>query len=120
MKAVFWTIFALSTFIKSDGQEIGDNKIIVTVVDTLKLYEKTRQAIANTNFMIREDSKTDTLVTYAERIDNTTIYVMAKIVIKENSVEISGAYGLGYEDFWGFPGWPKRYKRIAYFKESEA
>jgi hypothetical protein len=27
---------------------------------------------------------------------------------------------LGLEDFWGYPAWPKSYKRIIYFKESEA
>jgi hypothetical protein len=38
---------------------------------------------------------------------------------QRNTVEISGAYGLGYVDFWGFPGWPKGYTRVTYYKESE-
>ena len=117
---MFLIIFISLLFIKSHAQKPEDNRIIVTINDTTKLYERTRQAIVNTNFMIREDSKKDTLVTSAERIDHTTIYVMAKIIIKENVVEISGAYGLGYEDFWGFPSWPKGYTRISYYKESEA
>lgn len=120
MKKVFWTIFALIIFIKSNGQKIEDNRIMVTVTDTAKLYERTRQAIVNTNLIIREDSKRDSLFTYSERIDNMSIFVVAKAVIKESFVVISGAYGLGQEDFWGFPGWPKAYKRIIYFKESEA
>jgi hypothetical protein len=43
------------------------------------------------------------LITYTERVENTSIYVIAKVVIHDNAVEIFGAYGLGYENFWGFP-----------------
>ena len=102
------------------AQKVEDNRITVTVIDTVNIYQRTRQAIVNTNFIIREDSKKDTLLTSSERIDNTSIFVTARIVINNNLVEITGAYGLGYEDFWGFPSWPKGYKRVIYFKESEA
>jgi hypothetical protein len=102
------------------AQKIDDNRIIVTVSDPSNLYQRVRQAIVNTNLPIREDSNNDTLVTYSERINNLTIFVIAKAIIKSNKVEIFGSYGLGYEDIWTFPGWPKSYKRITYYKESEA
>ena len=120
MKPLSVFLIALALSSNSIGQKIDDNRIIVTVADTAKLYERTRQAIVNTDFIIREDSNRDTIVTIAEKIWKTTIFVVAKVIIKGNTVEISGAYGLGYADFWGFPGWPKGYTRVTYYKESEA
>lgn len=119
MKKTF-SIFIFLLSINTYGQKIEDNKIIVSIIDTSKLYERTRQAIVNTNFIIREDSKMDTIITYSERIGTSTIYAIAKVIIKGNYIEITGAYGLGYVDFWGYPGWPKGYKQIIYFKESES
>jgi hypothetical protein len=119
MRKIFLAFFILminSAF----SQKAEDNRILVTVSDTSKLYERTRQAIVNTNFIIREDSNRDTLVTSTERIGNSSIFAMAKVIINNNTVEISGAYGLGYVDFWGFPGWPSGYSRINYYKESES
>lgn len=120
MKKALWIIFIFFSFGKSQAQKFEDNRILVTVNDTTKLYERTRQAIVNSNFIIRPDSKRDTLVTSVERVDRTTHYMVAKAIIKGNSVEISGAYGLKYEDFWGFPTWPQGYKRIIYFLDSQA
>lgn len=119
MKRLFIFVFTFMIVSKCIGQKNDDNRIIVTLNDTSKLYERARQAIVNSDFIIRDDSKGDTLITISEKIWGTTIFVIAKVIIKDNTVEISGAYGLGYADFWGFPGWPKGYKRITYYKESE-
>ena len=102
------------------AQKLEDNLIVVTITDTTKLYERVRQAITFTDLIIREDSKRDTLITYSARIYNKSIFVVAKVTISGNQVKISGAYGLGLEDFWGYPAWPKSYKRALYFKGSEA
>lgn len=120
MKKAFWTIFALIIFVASKAQKVDDNRIVVTLSDTANIHQRVRQAVVFTDFMVREDSKPDSLITYAERIFNSTIFVIAKVVINGNTVEISGAYGLGYEDFWGFPGWPKGYNEVIYYKESES
>lgn len=53
------------------GQKQDDNLIIVTVADTNKLYERVRQAISFSDFIIKEDSGRDTLRTAAERIGRT-------------------------------------------------
>jgi hypothetical protein len=102
------------------GQKEDDNLIVVTVSDTTKLYERVRHAITYSDFIIREDSKKDTLISYSEKIDASTIYVIVKVVINNNKIEISGGYGLGLEDFWGYPAWPKSYERIVYYKGSES
>jgi len=120
MKKVFWTIFALIIFFKSEAQKVDDNRIVVTLDDTTNIQKRVRQAVVFTDFIVREDSKPDSLITYAERIFNSTIFVIAKVVIKGNTVEISGAYGLGYQDFWGFPDWPRGYNEVIYYKESES
>ena len=60
------------------------------------------------------------MMTLSERIHGFTIFVVAKVVIAGSQVEISGGYGLGLEDLWGYPAWPKSYKPIIYFKGSEA
>jgi len=111
-----FTLFSFNLF----AQKTEDNTIIVTVNDTTKIYERVRQAITYTDLIVREDANHDTLITQSERIHGTTIFIVAKIVIKDNKVEISGGYGLGLEDFWGYPAWPKSYKRIFFFKGSEA
>lgn len=92
----------------------------MTVNDTTNLYQRVRQAITYTDLIIREDARRDTLVTHSERIYGTTIFLVTKVLIAANKIEISGGYGLGQEDFWGYPTWPKSYKRIVYFKGSEA
>ncbi|HEX6170244.1 MAG TPA: hypothetical protein VFZ33_11140 [Chitinophagaceae bacterium] len=109
----FFIFFPLSAI----SQKEDDNLILVTVSDTNQLYERVRQAITYTDFIIREDSGRDTLRTYSERIGRTTMFVVAKIVIVGNKVEISGAVGLGSQDFWGDPGWPKSFKRISYYNK---
>ena len=118
----YFSLILVLAFVTNNlyAQKANDNVIIVIVDDTTNLYGRVRQAITYTDLIIREDAKHDTLITYSERIHGTTIFVVAKIVINGNRVEISGAYGLGLEDFWSYPAWPKSYKRIIYFKESEA
>lgn len=120
MKKVICTIFTLTIFNTVNAQKADDNRIVVTLNDTVNIHHRVRQAVVFTDFIVREDSKVDSLITYAERIFSSSIFVIAKAVIKDNTVEISGAYGLGYEDFWGFPGHPKGYKEIIYYKESES
>jgi len=117
-------LFILTLFIAFGevalGQNDGDNVILVHLTDTMKLYERVRQAITYTDLIIREDSRPDTLITKSERIHGKSIFVIAKVVIDGNTIKITGGYGLGLEDFWSYPAWPKSYKRIIYFKESEA
>ena len=120
MKKAFWMIFVLTIFIKLEAQKVDDNRIVVTLDDTTNIHKRVRQAVVFTDFIVREDSKPDSLITYAERIFNSTIFVIAKVVIIGNKVEISGAYGLGYQDFWGFPDWPRGYNEVIYYKESES
>ncbi len=105
--ALFFSILAI-------GQKEDDNLIIVTVADTAKLYERVRQAIAYSDFIIKQDSNRDTLRTSSERIGRSTIFVAAKVVIAGNKVEISGLQSLGYQDFWGEPGRPRSSTRISY------
>lgn len=120
MKKVYLIIFFLGLLVTSKAQKVDDNRILVTLDDTTNIYKRVRQAIVFTDFIIREDSKSDSLITYAERVFSSTIFVIAKVVIRGNIVEIFGAYGLGYEDFWGFPGQPRGYNEINYYKESES
>ncbi len=120
MKTFYYTCILLLLALQLNAQNLEDNLIVVTVTDTTKLYERVRQAITYTEFIIREDSKRDTLITYSTRIYNKTIFVVAKVTIAGNQVKISGAHGLGLEDFWGYPAWPKSYKRVEFFKGSES
>jgi hypothetical protein len=120
MKRQSFTVLFLLSAITLFAQKADDNLIIVTVSDTSKLYERVRQAITFSDLIIREDSKRDTLITYSERIYDKSIFVVARVVISGNNVEITGAYGLGYENFWGLPAWPRSYKRVIYYKGSEA
>ena len=120
MRHLFFLVIFIFTFNLLFAQKHEDNLIVVTVTDTTKLYDRVRQAITFTDLIIREDSKRDTLITYSERIYDKSIFIVAKVIITGNQVKISGAYGLGLEDFWGYPAWPRSYKRAIYFKGSEA
>jgi hypothetical protein len=122
LKKKYFSVALLFAFFvdKAIAQKEDDNLIIVTVSDTSNLYERVRHAITYTDLIIREDSKRDTMITQSEKIDGTTIFIIAKVIINGNKVEISGGFGLGIEDFWGYPSWPKSYKRAVYFKGSEA
>ena len=120
MKLIILLAFFSFVVLQAKTQSLEDNLIVVTVTDTSKIYDRVRQAITFTDLIIREDSRPDTLITYSERIYGKTIFVVAKVIISGNKIEISGAYGLGLEDFWSYPSWPKSYKRILYFKGSEA
>lgn len=121
---MFSRIALLSLFfllaMNSFGQKEEDNVIVVHVEDSIDLCKRVRNAITYTDLIIRDDSNCDTLITLSERISGKTIFVIAKVRIAGNIVRISGAYGLGMENFWGYPAWPKSYKRITYFKGSEA
>ncbi|RYZ75951.1 MAG: hypothetical protein EOP04_32665 [Proteobacteria bacterium] len=102
------------------AQKDGDNTIIVKVADTANLYARVRSAIVHTDLEILESSTRDTQWTKSEKIPHTSIYVAARVVLKRDSVEITGAYGLGYEDYWGFHAMPRGYKRAFYFRDSES
>lgn len=119
MKKIIFILLLSFSFTLSFSQKVDDNKIVVTVNDTTHLYDRTRHAILFTNFIIREDSNRDTLVTYIERMGTSTVHMMARAIIKGNTVEITGSFGLYNLDLWGFPSWPKGYQRIIYYKESE-
>jgi len=101
------------------AQTYEDNQITVTVSDTSKLYERVRQAIIFSNFMIHESSTRDTLITYPEKMYSKSVFVMAKVIIVGNQVKISGAFGLGLENVWGKASWPKAYQEIVYYKGSD-
>lgn len=120
MKQMSVLLIFFFTFNSLIAQQPDDNQIVVTVKDTTKLYDRVRQAITFTDLIIREDSKRDTLITYSERIYDKPIFIVAKAIIQGNKVKISGAFGIGLEDFWGYPAWPRSYKRAVYFKGSEA
>lgn len=118
MKFIFFFILLIACG-NTYCQKNDDTKIIVTLDDPSNIYYKTRQAILYSNFIIRDDSNKDTLVTKVERLENSTVHMMVKAVIRNNTVELSGAYGLYNVDFWGFPSWPKGFQRVIYYKESD-
>ena len=99
------------------AQKSLDTRIIVTVVDTVGLYEKARLAFVNDDFIIKDDRKIDTLSTYPLNIKSTT-FVTAFAAIKGNQVTLWGYLADSQVNTLGYTINPskKDYEKIFYYK----
>jgi hypothetical protein len=113
-------IFALSILfgaVPLFGQKNDDTKIIITINDSTGIYEKVKYSLVNNDFMVKDNGNRDTLTTYS--MEYHGIYCMARAIIKDYTVTLTGAYGLKKLDDWGYTQSPKSYNRIIYYKGSK-
>src|SRR5258706_14883643 len=99
------------------SQKRLDTKIIVSVSDTIGLYEKVRLAFVNNEFIVKDNRNLDTLITYA-RETNPMGYVIAQAIISGNKVTISGRFSFRKMNSMGYTVMPSPsdYERIFYYK----
>lgn len=117
MKSLFFALMLASTV--SVAQSTGDKKIIL-VTDSDSLYQKIKYAFGKANFMVKDDGNRDTIRTFPADLSGIPGYAVLSAVIKGNTVELSGFYGLTRMDDFGYTRTPKNYKPILYFKGSKA
>lgn len=117
-----WRVFTIVIFLISTrafAQTNGDTKIIVTLIDSVGIYEKAKVALVKNNFIVKDDGNRDTLQTYPREFSNLPGYSVANAVLNGNQVILSGVYGLKRINDWGYTSSPKNYKRVHYFKGSK-
>lgn len=120
MKQFKWlalTLALTSLILKAFSQKSGDSKLLIIIGDTIETYNKVKYALVNNNFQVKDNGNKDTLTTYSMEYDG--IHCMAKAIIKGDSIQLSGAYGLKRIDDWGYTQNPKKYKPILYYKGSK-
>lgn len=102
-----------------NAQKIDDTKIIVTLPDNINLYKKVKIALVNSDFIVRDNYNTDTLTTYPREFSYFQGHCRIMAVIHENTITLSGVYGLKSIDEFGYTQSPKEYKKIMYYKGSK-
>jgi hypothetical protein len=118
MKTVF--LFVLLFPLLSNAQNFGDTKITVTLTDSSDLYKKVKIVLINFDFIVKDNYNYDTLTTYAKEFSNLNGQCKVMAVIKNNTVTLSGIYGLKKIDDWDYTQSPKDLQNIIYFKGSKS
>ena len=87
--------------------------------DTVGIYIKTRVALANSNFIVRENYNMDTVSTHLKELDAIKGYMATNAIISGNTVTFSGIYGLKRISAWGYTRLPGGYTRIIFYSGSK-
>jgi len=112
-KIVFAFLLILSA--NSYAQKSLDTKIAVTVTDTVGLYEKVRMGFVNTDFIVKDTRRIDTLVTYP-RDSKPLGYVTAFAAINGNTVTFWGFSANRKMNLLGYTVSPTEYDKVYYYK----
>jgi hypothetical protein len=114
-KLIFLLIFlpALAFSQKND-----DKRIVITVDDSVGVYNKVKHALIANDFIIKDDGKNNTLTTYPREFKKMAGYAIVKADIQGDTIILYGFYGLKKMSDFGFTESPSGYKPIVYFKSS--
>lgn len=115
MNRVFFCILLLITS-NTYAQKSLDTRVIVTVSDTVGLYEKVRMAFVDESIIVIENRRTDTISTQPFNIKSTT-YIMTYACIKNNTVSLWGYFADANTNLLGITVNPnkKEYQKIFYY-----
>ena len=118
MKHVLFCLFVFYSF-TSFAQQYLDKRIIVTVDDTISLYQKVRTAFGKNDYQVKEDGNYSIVSTFARGLKRTPGYTIGRAEISGNTVTITGRYGLLRIDDWGRTRVDSNWKDIVYMKNSK-
>lgn len=99
------------------AQEKGNSRIIIVLKDTTEIYNTVKYALVNSEFIVKDNGKRDTITTYVQEYGG--IFCRAQAIINGNTVTLSGVYGLKRLDEFGYTNNPKNYERIIYYSGSK-
>lgn len=108
----------LLSSICSFSQKEGNSKIIIKLNDSVGIYNKVKYALVNSEFIVKDNGNKDTLTTYIQEYSG--IFCKVTAIIENNTVILSGVYGLKRIDEFGYTGNPKKYQDIIYYKGSQS
>ena len=111
-------ISMLLSSICSFSQKEGNSKIIIKLNDSVGIYNKVNYALVNSEFIVKDNGNKDTLTTYIQ--EYSVIFCKVTAFIENNTVILSGVYGLKRIDEFGYTGNPKKYQDIIYYKGSQS
>jgi len=100
------------------GQKSDDSKIIITINDSTGIYNKVKYSLVYYDFIVKDNGNRDTLTTYSNEFDG--IHCIVRAIIKDNTVTLTGVYGLKRINGWGYTQSPNDYNQIIYYKASES
>ncbi len=102
-----------------NAQKIDDTKIIITLSDKTDLYKKVKIALVDLDFIVKDNYNIDTLTTYPREFSGIPGHCRITAIIRDNTVTLSGVYGLTKIDDFGYTRSAKEYQRIIYYKGSK-
>lgn len=114
MKLIIGSILILIS-LPAASQKSLDTRIIVTVSDTAGLYEKVRMAFVNSDFIVKDTRRIDTLATYP-RDSKPLGYVTALAAINGNTVTIWGFSANRQMNMLGYTVAPDEFTKVYYYK----
>jgi len=103
----------------ANAQKNEDTKIIITLNDSIDIYKKVKIALIDLDFIVKDNYNPDTLTTYSREFSNIPGACRLSAAIKENTVTLSGVYGLIQIDDFGYTRSAKENKKIIYYKGSK-
>lgn len=101
------------------GQTKYDAKIIIITSDSVGLYEKTKIALVNTDFIVKDNYNRDTLTTYVRELNSIPGYMLVKAIIVKDTITLTGIYGLKRINDWGYTTIPKNYNEVIFYRGSK-
>lgn len=106
--------------ISIQAQKSLDTRIYITITDTTNWYEKVRVAFVDEDFIVKDNSRKDTLYTYPNNTVSTS-YIYAFATIKGNIIELWGFLGDSHLNVLGYTVNPGKndYKKIFYYKRDK-
>jgi len=114
---IFLSAFFILQFLVSYSQKNLDTRITVTVEDTIDLLSAVKLAFVNSDFVVKDNHRVDTISTYPLNIKSTT-YMSVLAFINGNTVEFWGYIADTHSNLLGATILPpsKEYTKIFYFK----
>lgn len=116
MRGLFILIFLLSIS-PVFAQKLGDTRIVIKSSDTANIYQRTKLALINADFQVKDDGRRDTITTYSLEVNG--IHCILQASFTDNLVTLFGVYGLKKIDYFGYNRNPGKYKQIIYYKGSK-
>ena len=111
-------IVSLFVATQSWSQNEGDRRIVIQLPDSIGIYNKVKYALVNAEFIVKDNGNRDTLTTYVQEFSG--IFCKATAIISNNTVTLTGVYGLKRLDDFGYTNSPKKYQNTIFYKGSQS
>lgn len=120
-KNLFFLLFLVCGFSTTTlSQKSPDNRIIVTLPDSIDIYKLVRLNFIENDFIVKENGNKDTVSTYPADMISIGGSVKLWASIKDNQVKFFGVFSLKKINYFGMNYNTDESSRIIYFKGSQS